>query len=67
MTNIQPGTVRGPVYCPACTHTVTAQVVIARRRGFPVSASTVPGQKCARCQGSLDAAVVLGLHAPQAA
>jgi hypothetical protein len=67
MTNNQPATVRGPVYCPACTHTVTAKVVIARRRGFPMSAWTVPGQKCDRCQGSLDAAVVLGVHTPQAA
>ena len=67
MQKVQPVEATGPVYCPACTHTVSAQVVSVRRRGFPPSAWTVPGQKCARCQGSLDAAVVLGMHATKAA
>jgi len=62
MTKILPLEGSGPVYCPACSHTVDAKVVSVRRRGFPPSAWTVPGQKCKRCTGSLDAAVVLGLH-----
>jgi transposase-like protein len=67
MRKTQPAATTGAVYCPACTHTVTARVVSVRRRGFPVSSWTVPGQKCARCQGSLDAAVVLVMDAAQAA
>jgi len=47
------------VYCPACSHIVEAQVVSQQRRGYRLTHATIPGQKCARCQGSLDAAVVL--------
>ncbi|MBN8732436.1 MAG: hypothetical protein J0L64_17975 [Acidobacteria bacterium] len=47
------------VYCPACSHVVEARVVAQRRRGYRLTHATVPGQKCARCSGSLDAAVVL--------
>jgi hypothetical protein len=44
----------GEVYCPACTHTVAADVELGRR-----SASTVPGQKCPQCASALDAASVV--------
>jgi hypothetical protein len=44
----------GEVYCPCCTHTVPANVVIQRR-----SASTVPHQKCPQCGSPLDAASVV--------
>ena len=46
-------------YCPACTHVVEARVVSSQRRGYRLTHTTVPGQKCSRCSGSLDAAVVL--------
>lgn len=51
--------VTAAVYCPACTHIVEAKVVSQKRRGYRLTHATVPGQKCARCTGSLDAAVVL--------
>lgn len=51
------------VYCPACTHVVEARSVAMYRRGYRISHVTVPGQKCARCSGSLDAAVVLRAEA----
>jgi hypothetical protein len=51
--------VTASVYCPACTHIVEAKVVSQKRRGYRLTHATVPGQKCARCTGSLDAAVVL--------
>lgn len=47
------------VYCPACTHVVEARIVSLSRRGYRLTHATIPGQKCARCSGSLDAAVVL--------
>jgi hypothetical protein len=46
----------GSVYCPICTHTVAA-CVVATPRGPRAQA----GQKCARCQSPLDAAVVVRL------
>ena len=42
------------VHCPICTHTVEALVVSTRKHSF-----VKPGQKCPRCQSSLDAAYVL--------
>ncbi len=50
---------KAAVYCPACTHVVEAHVVTHSRRGYRLTHATVPGQKCSRCSGSLDAAVVL--------
>ena len=34
-------------------------VLELKRRGYRLTHATLPGQKCARCSGSLDAAVVL--------
>ncbi len=42
------------VHCPMCTHTVEALVVTTRQKKFVQA-----GQKCARCNSSLDAAYVL--------
>jgi uncharacterized protein (UPF0212 family) len=42
------------VYCPLCTHTVEAQVILDRR-----SAYVRPGQKCPRCGSALDAGYVM--------
>jgi uncharacterized protein (UPF0212 family) len=47
---------RAAVYCPICTHTVDAEVVTVRK-GVWVK----PGQKCPRCNASLDAAFALSL------
>ena len=47
---------RGFVYCPICTHTVEAQVVSAARL-----LRVKPGQKCPRCNSSLDAGWVVRL------
>ena len=44
----------GPVHCPICTHTVEARILSAKKRVF-----VKPGQRCARCNSSLDAAYVL--------
>ena len=46
----------GTVYCPMCTHTVDATIVVGRRASY-----TKPGQKCARCHASLDAGYVMRL------
>lgn len=48
---------KGSVYCPLCTHTVPATILVAGR-----SAKVQPGQKCARCSSSLDAGYVLRLE-----
>lgn len=45
---------RGWAYCPICTHTVQAQVVLKGK-----SAYVKPGQKCPRCSSSLEAASVV--------
>jgi hypothetical protein len=45
---------KGAVYCPMCTHTVEAMISFT-----PRSPRVSPGQKCARCSSSLDAAYVL--------
>lgn len=42
------------VYCPICTHTVPAEVVLRGKR-FIVK----PGQKCARCHSQLDAGYIM--------
>lgn len=48
------------VYCPICTHTVTA-VVIHGRKGFKPALIVKPGQKCQRCHSSIDAGVIVRL------
>ncbi|HYZ83403.1 MAG TPA: hypothetical protein VE621_03335 [Bryobacteraceae bacterium] len=45
---------KGRVYCPMCTHTVDAMVTL-----FPRAAKVTAGQRCPRCQSSLDAAYVI--------
>lgn len=47
--------VEGEVYCPFCTRTVAATLLVAGKR-----AKSKPGQKCPRCSSSLDAGFVLG-------
>jgi hypothetical protein len=42
------------VHCPICTHNVPARIEEVKK-----SIRVVPGQKCPRCQSTLDAAVVL--------
>jgi transposase-like protein len=55
MTDTMPdAALSGKVYCPMCTHTVDAAVVQVGRR-FQVQ----PGQRCARCQSSLDAGYIM--------
>ena len=51
---------QGQVHCPMCTHTVAANVLLLKK-----TARVVPGQKCPRCSGALDAAFVL--EVPEAA
>jgi len=41
------------VYCPLCTHTVPAEVVLKGKRMI-----VRPGQKCARCHSPIDAGYV---------
>jgi len=50
----------GKVHCPMCTHTVDAQL-----EAHPRYSVVKPGQKCPRCEGSLDAAWIM--HVPKAA
>jgi hypothetical protein len=45
---------KGGVYCPICTHTVEADVITTRKQAY-----VKPGQRCARCSASLDAAWVI--------
>ncbi len=47
--------VEGEVYCPFCTRTVNATLLVAGKR-----AKSKPGQKCPRCSASLDAGYVIG-------
>jgi hypothetical protein len=49
--------VTGKVYCPICTHTVDAE--IEPRQPHPI---VKPGQKCARCSGSLDAGYIFRIE-----
>jgi hypothetical protein len=46
--------VNGWAYCPICTHTVQATIVLGGRK-----ACVKPGSKCPRCASSLEAGVVL--------
>ena len=50
----------GTVHCPMCTHTVDAQL-----EAHPRYSVVKPGQKCPRCEGSLDAAWIM--RVPKAA
>ncbi len=45
---------KGSVYCFTCTHNVEADLIPLGRRML-----VRPGQKCARCSSSLDAAYVV--------
>ena len=47
---------KGWAYCPICTHTVPAQVVLAGKKRL-----VKPGQKCPRCNSALEAASVIQL------
>jgi hypothetical protein len=51
---------KGQVHCPICTHNVPADITFKGK--YPRVAS---GQKCPRCQSSLDVAVVV--QVPEAA
>jgi endogenous inhibitor of DNA gyrase (YacG/DUF329 family) len=42
------------VHCPICTHTVPAEIEYVAKR-----VKVLAGQKCPRCQASLDAAAVV--------
>jgi hypothetical protein len=53
----QPHEARGSVHCPLCTHSVPATVLLTVR-----GAKVAPGQKCPRCNSSLDAGYVLHLQ-----
>ena len=52
--------IKGAVHCPICTRTVEAEVDLKGKR-----AKVAPGQRCPRCNSSLDVAVVVAL--PEAA
>ena len=45
----------GSIYCPMCTHTVEGTIVTNVRK----QSWSKPGQKCPRCQSSLDAGYVM--------
>lgn len=49
-----PKEAKGWAYCPICTHTVRAQVVLAGKRAW-----VKPGQRCPRCSAPLEVAAVL--------
>jgi hypothetical protein len=50
------------VYCPMCTHTVTAKVVRGQSlRSLRPTLTVKPGQKCQRCHSSIDAGVIMRL------
>lgn len=51
---------KGQAHCPICTHTVPADIDL--RGKF---ARVEPGQRCPRCNSSLDVAVVIQI--PEAA
>ncbi len=48
---------KGWAYCPICTHTVEAVVVPAGKKRV-----VKPGQKCPRCNSSLEAASVVNME-----
>lgn len=45
---------RSWVYCPICTHTVEAAVLWMGKKGM-----VKPGERCSRCEASLDAGRLL--------
>ena len=47
----------GAVYCPMCTHTVRATVILNNR-----VTRVAPGQRCPRCSASLDAGYVIEVN-----
>jgi transposase-like protein len=51
----EPEVAKGSVYCPICTRTVEAQIAMNAKKRVCVK----PGQRCAHCGSSLDAAFVL--------
>lgn len=50
----------GQVFCPICTHTVPAELDLRGKR-----ARVAEGQRCPRCQSSLEVAVIVQI--PEAA
>ena len=50
----------GQVLCPICSYTVPAELDLSGTR-----ARVVPGQRCPRCQATLEVAVIV--QVPQAA
>ncbi len=59
-TKAEARTFPGTAYCPICTHSVPATVLVSARE-----VKVAPGQKCPRCNSMLDVASVL--HFTQAA
>jgi len=57
----------GEVYCPICTHQVPAQVYEQTSATGHGKHVVVPGQKCARCWTSLDAAFIVRMLPADAA
>lgn len=51
---------KGQVHCPICTHTVPADIEMKGK-----TVRVTPGQRCPRCQSSLEVAVIVQI--PQAA
>jgi hypothetical protein len=50
----------GRVYCTLCARSVDAEITVRAQTGSgKASLRATPGQKCPRCAGSLDAAVVM--------
>jgi hypothetical protein len=45
---------RALVYCPICTHSVEAEAGVLGKKPM-----VTPGQKCPRCDSSLDAGLVI--------
>jgi len=50
----------GQVHCPICTHTVPAEIELRAKH-----AKVASGQRCPRCQSSLEVAVIVQI--PKAA
>ena len=50
----------GEVFCPICTHTVTAELDLRCKR-----ARVAAGERCPRCQAPLEVAVIVQI--PEAA
>jgi hypothetical protein len=60
VTAVEQKTLRARVYCPICTHTVEADVILMNP-GPPRRMKVAEGQRCRRCSTSLDAAYILDL------